>query len=506
MNDRPARLRESLALLRAGRFAAAAQAAEPLAVAGDVDAMLLAGLARGAIGEIEAAAALLAAVARARPGHAHPVAELPPFLRQAGREAEIEAHLRAALRHAPGDARLLPLLGEFLLREGRPAEVLTLLPGDGSLPALRGAALAALGRMQEAIAAFAAATEASPRDAAAWSNLGKALAAEAHFDGAIAALDRAAALAPADAQIGLNRAVALLKAGRLPAGWEAFEARLRLPGHTTPPAARRLPGPTAIAGRTVLLTHEEGFGDTLMLLRYAPLLARAGARVIAQVPRELARLAAAVEGVPAVVAPGATPAFDYHCPFMSLPRAFATTLATIPAALPYLHPPPEAIAAWSRALAGVPRPRVGLCWAGAPRRGVPGAAMVDRQRSLDPTLLAPLAGLPGISFVGLQMGEGPVPPGLRLHRVMHRVAYFADTAAIAMHLDLVVSVDTAVVHVAGGAGRPVWLLDRYDNCWRWLSGRDDSPWYPGLRIFRQHRAGAWEPVVARLVESLRDLW
>jgi hypothetical protein len=274
------------------------------------------------------------------------------------------------------------------------------------------------------------------------------------------------------------------------------------------PALSDLPD---LAGRTVLAVHEEGFGDTLQFLRYLPLLARRGVRVLMVAPTELTRLLRAVPGIAAVVSDAAElPDYDYHCPFFSLPRAFATTLETIPAAIPYLHADPALAAAWAARLPGAEGAlRVGLVWAGQARPWLSGFTTLDRRRSMTLADFTPLARIQGVRFVSLQKGTpareaATPPPGLDLHDPMGAAKDFADTAAIIANLDLVISVDTAVVHLAGALGKPVFLLDRYDACWRWLSGRDDSPWYPTLRIFRQKRVGEWGPVMRRVAGALAD--
>jgi hypothetical protein len=243
-----------------------------------------------------------------------------------------------------------------------------------------------------------------------------------------------------------------------------------------------------------LLTHEEGFGDTLQFLRYAPLLAERGARVLLRMPQPLMRIAARAPGIAAVVPEDAAlPEYDNHCPMVTLPCVFATTPDTIPPG-DYLRDAraPNAI------------PSVGLVWAGQARPWLPGFTALDARRSADAAVFAPLAAVSGVQFVSLQMGEAAAhpPPGLPLSDPMAGVRDFADTAAIVAGLDLVISVDTSVVHLAGAMGKPVFLLDRYDNCWRWLSGRTDSPWYPALTIFRQDEHGDWGPPVKRVVAAL----
>jgi hypothetical protein len=265
-----------------------------------------------------------------------------------------------------------------------------------------------------------------------------------------------------------------------------------------------------VAGKTILIHHEQGFGDTLQFLRYAPLLSAAGARVALWMPEELARLLRAQQGLGELYIGTVTlPRFDYHCPMLSLPRAFGTTLATIPAGAPYLQADPALAWSWAGRLPPPGRCRVGLVWAGEPKPGDPGAAALERKRSIGLQTLAPILGLPGADFVSLQRGpaqhqaEAFIRAGL-ISDPMWGVTDFADTAAIIANLDVVVSIDTSVAHLAGAMGKPVLLVDRYDNCWRWLAGRADSPWYPTMRIFRQHMPGDWDSVAGWAAASLND--
>ena len=515
--DRIPRLGGALTALETGCFAAAAAASAALLAedTADVEARLLLGLARGAAGEVRVAAALLDQVARARPGCAHPCHDLAALLRRLGRAEQAGAQYCAALALAPADAALRRGLAGHLLGAGDAQAALAALePTDDSAAAhhLRGLALAEQDDFAAAAEAFRRTVARDPRPADGWSNLGMMLRAEARFDAAIAAHDQAVARAPEEAQIHVNRAVALLHAGRFTEAWAEYEWRLRLPGHTPLPLARLLPDLAQagdLRGRTILLTHEEGFGDTLQFVRYAPLLAARGARVILALPPPLMRLLAPLG--PAVPLAGPLPAHDFHCPFFSLPRAFATTLETIPGAAAYLGADPALVAAWAPHLpppgAGL---RVGLVWAGQARPWLPGFTTLDRRRSASLADFAPLAGLAGVRFVSLQAGPPAAeaarpPPGLALWDPMAEVGDFADTAAIVTGLDLVVSVDTAVVHLAGALGKPVFLLNRYDTCWRWLSGREDSPWYPGLRVFRQERPGDWAGPMRQVAAALAAL-
>ncbi len=245
----------------------------------------------------------------------------------------------------------------------------------------------------------------------------------------------------------------------------------------------------------------------MQFARYLPLLAERGARVVACVPQALVRVMTTVPGVAEVVTDAARlPAHDFICPFFSLPRAFGTTVETIPPA-PLLAADPVLVRQWT---ARLPRDGmlVGLVWAGQSRPWLAGFRTLDRRRSVALAEFAPLAAITGVRFVSLQAGpparQAP-PAGMALFNPMAGVTDFAETAAIIAALDVVVSVDTSVVHLAGLLGKPVLMLDRYDGCWRWLSGRQDSPWYPNLTIFRQDELGDWSAPMARLAASLHAM-
>jgi tetratricopeptide (TPR) repeat protein len=506
--------------LQANRFDQAATLCAPLAASDpdDIQAALLLGLAAGATRHTEPAARLLHRAAQSRGEAAHPVHDLIAILRRTGQPERIEPQFRAALRLAPGDVALLHGLADFLNDNGRAQEAVALLKETlrlrpSFIPSrnLLAIALAALGRTDEAIAQLRLVAELAPHEAGVWANLGLLLKDDGRFDEALTAYDTALTLAPDDARIRVNRVVALLRAGQWTKAWPDYEWRLSLAGHATR-QPRLLPAISALpdlCGRTILALHEDGFGDTLHFARYLPLLAKRGARVLAGVPRPLIRLMRTVPGVTAVHdLDEPLPDHDFQCPFFSLLRAFETTPDTIPAPIPYLRADPALTGAWNRRLP-TGAMRVGLVWAGQARPSLPGFAVLDGRRSMALAALAPLAAVPGVVFVSLQHGPEAAqartpPPGMVLADPMPAVTDFADTAAIVANLDLVISVDTSVVHLAGGLGKPVFLLDRYDHCWRWLSGRADSPWYPAMRIFRQTRIGDWGPVLRDVTRALAD--
>jgi hypothetical protein len=261
----------------------------------------------------------------------------------------------------------------------------------------------------------------------------------------------------------------------------------------------------SLGGKTILLHAEQGFGDSLMLLRYAPLVAARGGRVVVEVPRALERLAARLAGGPyTLVAAGQPlPAFDLHCPLMSLPLAFGTTPETIPAAVPYFSAAPDAIARWRARLATAAGMKIGIVWAGNP------VHLNDASRSIALDRLASLFELPETQWYSLQVGErasdlAKLPAG-RITDLAPDLTDFAETAAAISALDLVISVDTAVAHLAGALGHAVWILLPFDPDWRWLLERGDSPWYPTARLFRQPKRGDWDSVVHALRDALREL-
>ena len=260
----------------------------------------------------------------------------------------------------------------------------------------------------------------------------------------------------------------------------------------------------------MFLHAEQGLGDTLQFCRYAPAVAAKGATVILEVPAPLKSLMRTLPGVEHVVSEyDPSRPFDFHCPLMSLPLAFGTRVETIPAPVPYLWPNPFRTSAWRERLARLGGIKVGLVWAGSARLGNPGALLIDRRRSMRLQQMWPFGAIEGVTLVSLQKGEPasqtrPPPPGLAINDWTDELGDFADTAALIEALDLVISVDTSVAHLAGALGKPVWVLNRHDRCWRWLLDREDTPWYPTMRLFTQPRPGDWASVVRRVSGELRD--
>jgi hypothetical protein len=340
-------------------------------------------------------------------------------------------------------------------------------------------------------------------------NLGVVLRDRGDWRRASEQFERGLAVQPGSAKLRFDLSLLRLAFGDFEAGWRDYELRWEANGAPRPgrPEIPLWQG-EPLAGKRLLLLAEQGFGDTLQFIRYAPMVAGLGGTVSLACPPQLSRLMRGVNGLASVVDdPAREPAVDFQLPLMSLPLRLGTRLDTIPADLPYLKPDPADQARWAERLAGPPGRRVGLVWAGAPRPELPSAHEIDRRRSLPLSVLAPLGTVPGIRLISLQMGPPAAqlanpPPGLVLENPMADVRDFADTAALVANLDLVIAADTAVAHVAGGLGKPVWVLSRFDGCWRWLTDRDDSPWYPGLRLFRQRAPADWAPVVADVASAL----
>ncbi len=515
---RMADLRGAYDAVKAARFADIPAFSRAHADRGDVEHSMLLAFSLAFADEVDAAAPLFARVAEARPFAMHPMEELARLMRDANRELDALPHALAAVRLRPHDTRAMVVFGSLLCLAFRPAEAEEVLkrahalePRSSSVLNHLGISLTDQGRYDEATDMFRRAAEIDPGNNTPWTNLACTLAIENRFDEALEYYRRSIVLRPDAPAIRVNHAICLLKAGRMMQGWAEYEFRLQLPGHTKLPADRLLPnlaeGKRLAEGTIVMVTHEEGLGDTLQFMRYLAPLRDRGATVIAWVPDTLRGLVGRVPGVDAFAGSAEGRPYSAHCPFLSLPRVFSATSDALPTD-PYIFADPARMACMAAQLPPGDRLRVGLVWGGDPRRHVRAAHAIDRKRSIDVASLRHLATLERTTFVSLQFGPHrdelrDLAPGLAICDPMGAVGEMDDTAALMMQLDVVVSVDTSMVHLAAGLGRQVILLDRYDNCWRWASGRDDSPFYPSLRIIRQTVPGDWESVGVRLVEALR---
>jgi Flp pilus assembly protein TadD len=437
-------------------------------------------------------------------------------LKQQARLDDAIACFRKAIALNPSYSEAHNNLGIALKEQARPDEAiasfrmaLDLEPDFSEAYNNLGTVLGEQARQDEAVACYRRAIDLRPGFAEAHNNLGTALRAQERLDDAVACFRRAIDLNADYAEAHNNLALALLTRGDLAAGWEEYEWRWKMPRlvRTRPDFAQPQWHGEPAEGQTLLIHAEQGFGDTIQFCRYAPLAVGRGLRVIMEVQKPLIRLLRSLPGVEEVVAQGeALPRFDLQCPMLSMPLALGTTLASVPGAGSYLHADPAQVAAWHARLAAMGNQgrRIGLAWAGNPRSHIPAEAAADRRRSIAPTRLLPLFQMPGLHFFSLQK-DGPDAPGhFPLTDCMGEIGDFADSAALIANLDLVIAVDTAVAHLAAALGKPVWMLDRFDPDWRWLTGRRDSPWYPTLRIYRQPRPGDWDAVLAEVVGDLRN--
>jgi hypothetical protein len=354
------------------------------------------------------------------------------------------------------------------------------------------------GEFAKAIDCYRQLLQTCPRQPHLWCNLGYALLFSGYFKDARRSFRRALGVDPDSYDANFGLAHSYLSQRLFWAGWRYYERRNK--------KAINLPkwDGEKLRGQRILLHAEQGLGDTLQFVRYVPLVADRGGRVVLQAPPGLLRLLASLDGIEELVSDDA--AVDHvscHCPLPSLPAVFRTQLSTIPRQAAYLTASTAAIESWSACMQGSGL-KVGLAWAGDPRHGR------DRHRSVSLPMLEPILYTPGVSFVSLQRGAAAeqivhLPAGVTLLEIEDRCIDFADTAAAVMALDLVITVDTSIAHLAGALGKPVWILLPFVPDWRWLLRREDSPWYPTARLFRQRSPGAWMEVIMRVAEQLRLL-
>jgi len=466
-----------------------------------------------AAGRPEEARRLCSAILQAAPSHPGALHLLGMLSLSAGAGAEAFDLLRRAAEYDPKNPLVLNNLGCALQALHRFEEAISChraaiecAPGMVAAEMNLALALDALDRHAEAEAGFRRATQLRPDLAHAWTRLGGTLLQQNRPDEAIPCYRRALALDPRSRQAELNLLVALLTAGDFRQAWPAYEARWRLkPELRQSPAAQRAPlwlGGADIAGATILLHAEQGLGDTIQFARYAPMVAERGATVLLEVLPGLRPLFAGMQGVAAVFERGdALPDFAWQCPLMSLPLAFGTDLGNIPATIPYVAADSARVAAWQNRLGPRTCPRIGLAWSGSPEHPN------DAHRSIALADLAPLLGRAEVSFHCVQRSVRAVDaktaigiPGLATHEAA--LSDWGETAALLMLMDLVIAVDTSVAHLAGALGRPVWLMLPFRADWRWLLHRADSPWYPGMRLFRQQEPGSWDGVLAEVGQAL----
>jgi len=497
---------------------------------------LRAGDAVSAVSSIERAVALA-------PGRADCRSSLGFALTALGRREDAEAAFRKAIELDSSSFESHFQLGNFRMERGRFAEAetcyrraLALVPAHAQTHNNLGLALGQQRRLEEAAGHFRRAAEIWPGYAEAHANLGHTLRLARRPQDAEEACRRALAAAPGMFVAQFNRGLALQDLGRLDEalacfrgantadpnypmavaseavlhllrgnfaeGWPKYEARWRIgdlpPRHFSQPQWRGEP----LAGRTILLYAEQGFGDAIQFLRYVPLVIARGGQVVLEVHAPLVPLAARIPGIKLVARGESLPAFDLQCALLSLPLAFGTKLDGIPANVPYLSPMPERVDHWAARIGQVPGVKVGIAWAGRSTH------RNDHNRSIPLDRLKPLFEPAGARFFSLQVGAAArelaaIEPSA-IDDLSGELIDFAETAAAIANLDLVICVDTAVAHLAGALGRPVWVLLPFPPDWRWLLGRGDSPWYPSMRLFRQRQGGDWAAVLGSVRQALAE--
>lgn len=375
-------------------------------------------------------------------------------------------------------------------------------PGNVAALINRGNSLRDLKRFEEALASNNRALAARPDYAVALSARGVTLAEMKRFEEALASYDRAVTIQPDYAEAHYNESLCLLLTGDFERGWRKHEWRWKTEQLMKKKRNYAQPlwlGSGDIAGKTILLHAEQGFGDTIQFCRYVPLVANCGARVILEVPRPLHALLTTLAASAHVVSGGdLLPDFDMHCPLLSLPLAFGTRLDTIPQATPYLSVSSSTTLDWMRRIGPKRRPWIGLAWSGNP------AHKNDYKRSIRLNSLRPLLELDA-TFIGLQKdvrAEDPI--ALNFLHFGDSLGDFSETAALISNLDLIVSVDTSVAHLAGALAKPTWILLPFVPDWRWLLERNDSPWYSTVRLFRQDDTREWDNVITRVHAALRE--
>jgi tetratricopeptide (TPR) repeat protein len=518
---------------------------------GNADALHLLGVMAAERDDAREATALMAAAVLASPGNATIHYNYAKLLQRLGRCREALGHFDTALALEPASAPTWYNRGNCLDRMGMTADALEsyeqalgIRPAYAAALLNRGVVLQKLGSFDDAATSYREALLARPGYVQAMCNLGNLLRIQGKWAEAREVCEEAAAQHPQHAKAHAhlanvlqhlgktrealrvyekalartsdlasarwNRSLLLLRMGEYREGWREFEWRKRL---TSPVAVREFAQPAwtgaeDIVGKTVFLYWEQGLGDTLQFCRFAPMVRARGADVVLSVPDPLVRLMRTLSPGISVISTHAVPSrFDFHCALMSLPAALDLTLSDLPGITPYLSPSPSEVEKWRGRLAAVPGRKVGLVWSGAPRPEDFEANAIDQRRSLPLAEFEPLGLVPGVSFISLQKGPkadqiGAAACGLRVMDWSNELYDFHSTAALVAALDLVISVDTSVAHLAGALGAPVWILNRYDHCWRWLTGVGQSPWYPSAYLYRQSCPGNWANVISEVATDL----
>ncbi len=429
------------------------------------------------------------------------------------------------MRYAPAQVHWLSQQASAYNQLGRLAEAeqcyrqaIQLQPDNPLWHNLLGNALQEMGELEAAVQCYDYALKLKPDYAEVYSNRGIPLYYLQRLDEAMDSFDQAISLHPNFNDVYWNRALALLLQEDYAQGWKLYESRWngwlkKQMRHFTQPLWH---GQFDIAGMTILLHAEQGYGDTIQFCRYASLVAELGANVILEVQPPLHTLLSNLAGMQQVLAQGQPlPAFDVHCPLMSLPLAFKTQIDTIPNSTPYLSADASKIAKWQKTIKAADKIKVGVAWAASLRANELKIQAWDKRKSIALKAFADTLQDCPADFYSLQKGE-PAESEIKQYQAQYwpagnfyndadQIKDFADTAALIANLDMVICVDTSVAHLAAAMGKPTWILNRFDTCWRWLQQRSDSPWYPSVKLYRQTHYRDWQPVLQAVRQDLMAL-
>jgi tetratricopeptide (TPR) repeat protein len=473
------------------------------------------GLVRASQGQIDEAIAAYRRAIVLKPSFAEAHNNLGIALRQSGQAEAAVASCREAARLKPELPEAHNNLGSALEEIGQYDEAITVLqkalrikPDFAKAHNNLGIGYWYLGRFDEAAHAYRRAIELMPEMAEAHNNLGNVLRDQGKISEAEECYRQAADLKPNYADPHWNQSLAWLLQGDFERGWDEYEWRWRLKNFKPRACKQPLWDGSPLEGKTILLAAEQGLGDTIQFIRYAPLVKARGARVLAEVQRPLKQIVGTCLGIDQLILQGeAAPEFDTYVTLLSLPRLLGTRLDSVPAQVPYLSPDPSLVEAWRDEINALPGFKIGIAWKGSAQN------RTDRGRSLPLQLFESLARVPGVTLLSLQKGQGSeqiaqvadrfqvIDFGERLDAA---AGPFMDTAAIMQHLDLVITCDSSLAHLAGALGVPVWIALMLTPDWRWLTDRDDSPWYPTARLFRQTQVADWPGVFDRMSAALRE--
>lgn len=476
-----------------------------------VEAAMNLGTTYRVLGKPREAEAVFRSAISMRPPRAEDLVQLADLLASEKRWPEAIDLYRSAVEQAPAWIFGAAKLGMALQTAGRVREaiawyenVLSRGMDDAGLYVGLGDARQLVGDLAEAATAYCAALRKDVRNRFGWAGLGMMRQIAGRYADALACYRRAVALDPDFAQAHFNMASLHLLHGRFEEGWSEYAWRWKLPSPPAPGLNSPLWDGKPTAG-ALLVQTEQGLGDTLQFIRYVPKLKSVAGRIIVQCEAALASILARMPAVDQVVVRGQPlPEHEAHVPMLGLPPIFETRLTTIPAEVPYLSADPARASRWQAELAGERALRVGIVWRGNPHH------RLDVLRSFAATYFVPLARIDGVRLYSLQKGAGSeqlaeLPSELGIVNLAERITDLDDTAAILEHLDLLITCDSAPTHLAGALARPVWVPLPYSPDWRWLLEREDSPWYPTMRLFRQDDSCRWEPVFERIASELSAL-